>query len=184
MALNTVQALDGYIEVSSKPGRGSIFKIFLPETDNTASKSNDATTDTSLRSNDSNIPTGEGVVLLVDDDNLMRKLTAKLLEKFGYTVISTGNGYDALNLYLEHLQEISCVILDISTQEMSNADTYFALQEINPQVRVIALSDTDQDESSVRLRENGFTDFIRRPFSQETLAKTLKRLTETDIEVS
>ena len=91
-AITTINSLGGCVDVSSKPGRGTIFKIYLPETDNAASKSNDATADSSLNSDEKQIPHGQGLILLVDEDSLMRKVTKKLLEKIGYTVLDTDNG--------------------------------------------------------------------------------------------
>ncbi len=74
-AITTINSLGGCVDVSSKPGRGTIFKIYLPETDNAASKSNDATADSSLNSDEKQIPHGQGLILLVDEDSLMRKVT-------------------------------------------------------------------------------------------------------------
>ena len=119
---------------------------------------------------------GQGLILLVDEDNLMRKVTKKLLEKIGYTVLDTDNGFSALNLYAENIQDVACVILDVSVPQMTNADIYLSLKGMNPDVKVIVFPDSDQDESSTRLRENGFTNFIRKPYSLEMLGKMLQRL--------
>ena len=175
-AITTINSLGGCVDVSSKPGRGTIFKIYLPETDNAASKSNDATADSSLNSDEKQIPHGQGLILLVDEDSLMRKVTKKLLEKIGYTVLDTDNGFSALNLYAENIQDVACVILDVSVPLMTNADIYLSLKGMNPDVKVIVFPDSDQDESSTRLRENGFTNFIRKPYSLEMLGKMLQRL--------
>lgn len=175
-AITTINSLGGCVDVSSKPGRGTIFKIYLPETDNAASKSNDATADSSLNSDEKQIPHGQGLILLVDEDSLMRKVTKKLLEKIGYTVLDTDNGFSALNLYAENIQGVACVILDVSVPQMTNADIYLSLKGMNPDVKVIVFPDSDQDESSTRLRENGFTNFIRKPYSLEMLGKMLQRL--------
>ena len=116
------------------------------------------------------------MILLVDEDSLMRKVTKKLLEKIGYTVLDTDNGFSALNLYAENIQDVACVILDVSVPQMTNADIYLSLKGMNPDVKVIVFPDSDQDESSTRLRENGFTNFIRKPYSLEMLGKMLQRL--------
>ena len=112
------------------------------------------------------------MILLVDEDSLMRKVTKKLLEKIGYTVLDTDNGFSALNLYAENIQDVACVILDVSVPQMTNADIYLSLKGMNPDVKVIVFP----DESSTRLRENGFTNFIRKPYSLEMLGKMLQRL--------
>ena len=116
------------------------------------------------------------MILLVDEDSLMRKVTKKLLEKIGYTVLDTDNGFSALNLYAENIQDVACVVLDVSVPQMTNADIYLSLKGMNPDVKVIVFPDSDQDESSTRLRENGFTNFIRKPYSLEMLGKMLQRL--------
>ena len=175
-AVTAINSLGGCVDVNSKPGRGSIFKIYLPETDNAASKSNDATADSSLNSDEKQIVHGEGLILLVDEDNMMRKITRKLLEKTGYKVIDTDNGYSALNLYAENIQDVVCVILDVSVPQMTNFDIYMSLKGMNPNVNVIVFPDSDQDESSKKLRKEGFTNFIRKPYSLEMLSKMLQRL--------
>ena len=175
-ALTTINSLGGCVDVNSKPGRGTIFKVYLPETDNAASKSNDATADSSLDADEKRIPHGEGLILLVDEDNLMRKVTRKLLEKIGYAVIDTDNGYSALNLYAENMENVVCAILDVSVSQMTNYDIYMSLKGMNPEVDVIVFPDSDQDESSKKLRGEGFGNFIRKPYSLEMLAKMLQRL--------
>ncbi len=91
-------------------------------------------------------------------------------------MLDTDNGFSALNLYAENIQDVACVILDVSVPQMTNADIYLSLKGMNPDVKVIVFPDSDQDESSTRLRENGFTNFIRKPYSLEMLGKMLQRL--------
>ena len=178
-ALTTINSLGGCVDVNSKPGRGTIFKIYIPETDNAASKSNDAATDASLDADEKHIPHGSGLVLLVDEDSMMRKVTRKLLEKIGYSVIDTDNGFSALNLYAENLQEVACVLLDVTVPQMTNYDIYMSLKGMNPDVNVIVFPDSDHDESIGKLRKEGFSNFIRKPISLEMLAKMMQRLIST-----
>ena len=163
-----ITAHKGFIEVSSEPGKGSEFRLYLP-------LSCTAPTELELSTKDKiNNYTGNEGILLVDDEEIIQNMTTALLHNLGYKVFIASNGEAALKLYREHQQEIAAVILDVVMPVMGGMTCLKQLREINPQVKVIIASGFSRSETSSDFINNGAAAFIDKPYRQLTLAKTLK----------
>ncbi|MBM3298647.1 MAG: PAS domain S-box protein, partial [Deltaproteobacteria bacterium] len=114
MVYGIVKEHDGYITCYSEPGRGTTFKIYLPVAK--IERDLDVTTT-------SKIPAfGTETILLVDDEEFIRDLGKRILERFGYTVLTAADGKEALNLYEEEREKISLVILDLIMPKMGGKE--------------------------------------------------------------
>jgi PAS domain S-box-containing protein len=160
----------GYIDVTSKPGKGTTVSIWLPVTDKVVADS--------LQSVGGKITKGSGTVLLVDDEEPICDVTSQLIELLGYRVISATSGWDAIRLYRESREPIDLVILDMIMPEMGGAETFDRLKEIDPNVRVLISSGFSIDESAYGTMARGAKDFIRKPFDMATLSKKIKNALE------
>ena len=172
---NIVNEHGGYIDVNSKAGRGCVFKVYLPEL---AGMSEDSQSEQSfdLKNDDADIVYGQGTVLFVSDDIFMRQLTGRLIGKFGYSVIASDNGFEAVDIYAQDLhgeQSIQCVVMDLGSGLLRNADLVTQIRQLNPQAAVAVLVDSLQSTEANELRELGVTDFIKKPFSLPEFSKTL-----------
>ena len=172
---NIINEHGGYIDVNSKPGRGCVFKIYLPELSGMADDS-DSQQSVDLKSDDSDIVYGHGGVLFVCDDLFMRQLTERLIGKFGYSVVATDNGFEAVDIYAQDLnseQTIQCVVLDLSSGLLRNADLVGQIRQLNPQAPVAVLVDSLQSDEANELRAHGVTEFIKKPYSMPDFSKIL-----------
>jgi len=115
-------------------------------------------------------------VLLVDDDEIVRKAAARILEKMGYTVIHAENGKVALELYESNQHLISFVILDIIMPVLNGRDTLAQMWQINPNVKTLLISAYTRDQKIDDLLEQGSTEFMTKPFDLESLAMGIARL--------
>ncbi|MEJ2286913.1 MAG: PAS domain S-box protein, partial [Desulfobacterales bacterium] len=113
----------GYIEVQSQKGQGSQFNIFLP-----ASAKQVLTTSESVPE----ILKGSGTILMVDDEEMVLDVGARVLKKLGYTVLESTSGRKAVELYEKLQEKINLVVLDIVMPDMGGAEVYQRLKEINP----------------------------------------------------
>ncbi len=175
VAINVINDLGGFIDVNSTPGRGSVFKIYVPElagVDNTATSAN-----ASLDADDSEIVPGHGVILFVNDDIFMRKITKKLLEKLGYTVVDTDNGFEALDIYAQNMSNIKCVLVNINSGHFRNIDICTHLKEMDPDAKAVVMVNSEFDDDAARLHEAGFTDFVKKPYSVPQLSQMLRKYT-------
>ena len=168
---NIVNELNGHLDISSKVGRGTVFKLFLPEAKDAVK--GDGTADDSLNSDDSQIVQGTGKLLLIIDDVLLCNVMAKLFRKLGYEVVPAGNGFQAVNIFAADPDSFKGVIIDISTKYMTAADTLFQLQAIKEDVQVIVAQNSDRDEAIRTLKSHGFHNFIQKPYPVDLISRKL-----------
>ena len=170
-----INGLGGYFDVNSRPGNGTVFKIYLPEMPGASEEAESAQT-SNLTGDDSNIVYGQGNILLVSDDIFLSEITARLMEKFGYSVISCDNGYKALNVYAQSLNTgdpvIHCVVGNLSGF-FRNTDLVNGLKQMNPDCNIAILVDSEGDEEVGPLRELCVNVFIKKPYSMPDFSKVL-----------
>ena len=104
----------GAIAVSSAPGKGSCFTVLFPAAARVSEERPAAPRSTALR--------GSGVVLVVDDEQLVREMAKKALERYGYTVLLAESGLAAIDLLRRHPGDIALVVLDLSMPRMSGEE--------------------------------------------------------------
>src|SRR5262249_15513187 len=128
MVKSIVKELDGNIEVISKIGIGTTFRIFLPASVQGVCKAEHSGINTSG---------GTETILVVDDEETLRYLAKDLLEAYGYNVMLAADGQEALELFLRYKEKIDLVLLDMVMPRMSGRELYHKLLEINPAVKVV-----------------------------------------------
>ena len=167
-----VKSHGGFIDLKSEEGRGTTFTLYFPAS--SAPAPVDAP-DAAKRG----LPMGENeLVLIVDDEDLIREVARNTLERFGYRVLLAQNGTEAIALYALHRTDIAVVITDMAMPVMDGPATILALRTINPDVRIIGSS----GQGGTSLMKTGQTDaaqltyFIPKPYTAETLLRTIARV--------
>jgi len=162
---------DGFIEVRSEEGEGSIITIYLPEYSGEANEQeNEVEPDYSEQ-----IPLGEGMILVVDDEEVMRRTAANILKKLGYTVITANDGEEAVAIFQEKSTQIILTLLDYSMPKMSGRDAYLSMKKVNPNIKAILVSGFNDDRINETLTV-GINGFIKKPYSMVGLAQEVKRV--------
>lgn len=173
---NIINGLGGYFDISSRSGNGTVFKIYLPEMPGVSEEAESEQT-SNLKGDDSNIVYGEGTVLFVSDDIFLSDITVKLMEHFGYSVISCDNGFKALQIYADALNSgepvIQCVVSSLTSGLIRDLDLVSNLKQMNPACNIAVLVNSEQDEGIEPLREQGVNDFIRKPYSMPEFSRVL-----------
>ncbi len=169
-ALRIMKAHGGFININSKVGRGTEFNIYLPaiESEAISPMENEAT----------DMPAGDGEMVLIADNELAMRVTAQsTLEVFGYRVMTSGDGVEAVRLYAQNKDEIGIVLLDMDMPNMDGLETASELLRIDPQVKIIAVSGSDAEAGLAELAKNGkLKAFIRKPYTVERLLRTLAEI--------
>ena len=161
-----VQQSGGQIFVYSEPGRGTTFKIYLPSAEDKVGVTQEASAEGAL-------PRHEGVtVLLVEDDDLMRKLAGHMLQDHGYGVLEAKDGASAL-AQLDGKKTVDLVLTDVVMRGMSGPDLVLRLMQSHPEIRVVYMSGyTGELLAGDHGLANGIT-LLEKPFTRTALLKTI-----------
>jgi two-component system cell cycle sensor histidine kinase/response regulator CckA len=160
-----VQQNDGQIEVRSAPGQGSSFSIYLPRSQEKVS-----TTVAEGRL----VAGGGETVLVVEDEELVRKLAARLLRRLGYRVLTAGSGPEALALVDQQDEPFELLLTDIVMPLMNGWELAETLTARSPTTKVLFTSGYTSDV----IAKHGVLDqdvrFIAKPYTRETLAAKIR----------
>jgi two-component system, cell cycle sensor histidine kinase and response regulator CckA len=116
---------------------------------------------------------GNGTILLVDDENMVLEVGARVLEKLHYAVLTAGNGQDAVALFARHADRIVLVILDMNMPGMSGGVVFEELRKLKPDVKVLLTSGYGLDGQTQTLLASGGCGFVQKPFSIAVLTQKL-----------
>jgi two-component system, cell cycle sensor histidine kinase and response regulator CckA len=118
-------------------------------------------------------------VLLVDDEPSVRRIGERALEAAGVRVLSAKDGLEAVQLYREHRQEIGLVVLDLTMPVMSGVETFHALVELNPAVRVLLSSGYHSDDAAQSFGDSAPVGYIQKPYRVGALLDAVRRVLQS-----
>jgi PAS domain S-box-containing protein len=169
-SLAIIKSHGGFIRVHSEPGKGTRFKIYLP---GTSPGAGDIPAEVEQQ-----MPRGHGErILVIDDEDSVRRITQQTLKAFGYEVILASDGTEAVGIYAKRSNDIAAVLTDMTMPIMDGPATIQVLKRLNPEVRIIAasgLTNTGKAQASAL----GVTHFLPKPYTAEALLRTLSRILE------
>jgi two-component system, chemotaxis family, CheB/CheR fusion protein len=165
-----VRGHQGMLQVSSRPGEGSSFRMLLPavNAEKISSPPKAATLD--LR--------GGGLVLLIDDEDIVLQTTRTILERNGYRVVTAANGQLGVEAVRKHKEELAAIILDLTMPVMGGEEALGHIKKIAPSVPVILSSGYDASQAIARFGENQLAGFLHKPSTVEAMLLTVKSVVE------
>ncbi|HET97817.1 MAG TPA: response regulator [Desulfurivibrio alkaliphilus] len=149
--------------------QSSTFSIYLPQMER-ADQAEAAKEDIPA------IESGSGLILVVDDDPVVRQLAEEALKILGYQVLTAADGLEALEVYRQHQAEIRAVLLDMAMPVMSGREAFLELQKINPDILVVMSSGFRQDERLEEVMQRGARAFLQKPYDLTSLAQTMTQV--------
>jgi CheY-like chemotaxis protein len=156
----------GAILVRSTPGKGSSFTVLFPSGRNPADQLPAPAPRAALL--------GSGVVLVVDDEAVVREMAKKVLERHGYTVLMADSGTAAIDVFRRHPAGIALVLLDLSMPNMNGEETLPELRKIRPETKVIVSSGYSEAETMALFRGQQVSGFVQKPYTSTGLAEKVK----------
>jgi two-component system, cell cycle sensor histidine kinase and response regulator CckA len=177
LGLSTVYGIikqsGGHVSVFSEPGRGSTFKVYLPPHIDT-SESNPM-----LGPAMSRIPRGSETIVLVDDDEGVRAVARRILQRAGYTVLSAPDGVEAIRLIGESGGDVRLLVTDVVMPGLGGRDLVTHVRDSYPELRVLFVSGYTEEG----IRRHGVLDtesaFLEKPFTAERLAQKVREVLDT-----
>lgn len=155
----------GCISVQSKEGKGSMFEMLIPAglSDNEQER---------LKDDEVDLPGGNETLLLVDDEDVIRRMSKRLLEKYGYHVLLARDGEEAIHIFQE--QKIDLVILDMIMPIMDGFRTLHRMKELDPDVKALLFTGNITEEGRKQCMDMGFQGLVTKPFETADFIHTVR----------
>jgi signal transduction histidine kinase/ActR/RegA family two-component response regulator len=167
--LGIVRGHQGALKVYSEVGRGSTFKLFLPCAAGTSEAVPDAPpADTAWR--------GRGHVLIIDDEEPVRTIAARMLATLGFTTEAAADGREGVQKYRASPYRYRLVLLDLTMPHMDGEATFRQLRQINPGVKVLLMSGYSEQEAVGPFTGKGLAGFVQKPFEVERIIHALRQV--------
>lgn len=190
MVYGFVKQTGGFVYVDSAAGEGTTFRIFLPryvpgrgqpaevpEAEPPALATAMAAVDEMVRTTATDL-TGQGTILLVEDEEGLRALNGRGLISRGYSVLEAGNGVEALEVLEQNDGRVDLVVSDVVMPEMDGPTLLKELRKRNPQLKIIFVSGYAEDAFEKNLPEGGQFAFLPKPFTLKQLVAKVKETLE------
>jgi two-component system, cell cycle sensor histidine kinase and response regulator CckA len=168
-AYGIIKSHGGFINVSSQKGQGTTFTVHLPASDKEAPA-------LGVPGSSASLVCGGETILLVDDEDMIRKVASEMLARLGYSVLEARSGKEAINQLTTHREEVAIVILDLIMPGMSGSETYDHLKAIRSNIRVLLSSGYSVSGEATKIINRGCEGFIQKPFDINKLSIKIREI--------
>ncbi len=165
---------NGFVRVDSEIGRGTTFHLYFPAPIRfvqPVEKTQGSLVD---------IPGGSESILIVEDEEPLLNVLSGLLKSKGYRVYVAHDGFEAVETYEEHRNDIAVVVSDLGLPKMTGQDAFLRMKSVNPRVKVIFGTGYLDPELKTELLNLGAKGFLAKPYSQDELLKRIRDLIDSD----
>ncbi|HEX6188831.1 MAG TPA: PAS domain S-box protein [Pyrinomonadaceae bacterium] len=173
LGLSTVYGIvkqsGGNIWVYSEPGRGTTFKIYLPRIDDMAEEYRRTVDDEQLTQ-------GTETILLVEDEEMLRKLARQTLKGYGYHILEASNGDEAIAVCNQYQGAIDLLLTDVIMPRLNGRELSNCLLQSRPKLRVLFMSGYTDDAIVHQGVLEESANFIQKPFPPDSLAKKVREV--------
>ncbi len=159
MVYGIVKAHKGFIDVESKVGSGTTFTVYIPATDTVPVNVPVAGTHTA----------GHGLILVVDDEEVVRKLTYEILHRAGYEVVTAAGTNDAVAWYRSHPSGADLAIIDMVMPGLDGLECFRELKKVSPEIRAILSTGYGLDGHAQEALDAGMVGYVQKPYHTQDL---------------
>ena len=160
-----VRGHNGALKVYSRPGHGTSFKVLFPATGGEAERKAPLVAARSGKNE---------LILVIDDEELIRRTAKSMLERHGYSVAVAMNGKEGVRIFQGLADNVAVVLLDMTMPVMSGEEAFGHLKAIKPSAKIILSSGYNEAEAVRRFSGKGLSGFIQKPYSSSELMEKLK----------
>jgi signal transduction histidine kinase/CheY-like chemotaxis protein len=162
-----VRGHKGAIRLSSELGVGTTFRVFFP--------ASGALIAAPAREPAAASERASGMVLVVDDEELVRTLARRMLESAGLSVLTAGGWREAVRLLGEHPDQVGCVLLDLTMPDLDGAETLRELRRIRADLPVVLSSGCNEEAATEQFAGTEPAGFVQKPYELEVLLAQVRR---------
>jgi len=166
-AYGIIKGHGGIIHVYSEKGHGTTFTIYLPASDKEAADGIAVAPD---------MMPGQETILLVDDEKMIREVTAEILEDLGYKVLMAGSGEEAVEIYRTRGERIHLVLMDMIMPGLGGGEAFDRIKAVNPDVKVILSSGYSLEGRAQGIMGRGVKAFLQKPFRFADLSQKIREV--------
>ncbi len=164
-SLAIVKSHGGFINVYSEVGKEAVFKVYLPVV---------KTTEVQKMDEQLELLVGHGeLILVVDDEAMVRQITSSILETHGYRVLTANDGAEAIKVYTQNREKIKVVLMDMMMPVMDGQACIRALRKVNPDIKIIAVSGLAENGKLAKATVTHVKAFLPKPYAAKRLLKTI-----------
>lgn len=161
----------GLVNVYTELERGTIFRVYLPETSGVP--------ETLDRAENVKASRGTETILVAEDHEALRALAQEALTYQGYRVLLARDGREAVRVFEAHSKEVSLVLLDVVMPGLGGPDAYSQMSSINPKLPVIFTTGYGEESASLRARLEKGAAFLQKPYLARTLSQTVRTMLDS-----
>jgi two-component system, cell cycle sensor histidine kinase and response regulator CckA len=166
-----ISQADGYIDVDSAPGRGAVFRIFLPRVESRAGVQKPSAAP--------KLPQNSETVLLVEDEEEVRSAVGESLQMRGYSVLRARHGREALMICRRHEGPIHLLLTDVVMPQMTGPELAQRISLLRPEIKVLYVSGYTSDALAQHNMIAPGTAFLQKPFTPEALARQVRAVLDS-----
>jgi two-component system cell cycle sensor histidine kinase/response regulator CckA len=159
---------DGFIDVESQRGHGTIFRLYFPvpaEVTSTTRVQGERMME---------VAGGTETILFAEDEDGLAMLMKTLFESKGYNVILAKNGVEAIQLYAENKSDISVAFLDVGLPKLDGTTVFTTVREINPRQKVVLASGYMDPDQKSELFKAGLSEFVQKPYMPNEVLRKIR----------
>ncbi|MCD6287775.1 MAG: response regulator, partial [Candidatus Hydrogenedentes bacterium] len=165
--LGIVRLHKGYIDIASEVGNGTRVDMYLPTTSKQVSS-------TSVIYKPQH--NGAGTILVVDDEDTIRRMAADILSRVGYTVILARDGSEGVRAYSQHNGKIDAVVLDYKMPRMNGIETSYHIRRLDPQARILLATGCAERDTVDDFALDTIDDMLFKPFKHSELTGAIQKI--------
>jgi CheY-like chemotaxis protein len=174
-AWGIARAHDGYLFIESEPGRGTTVRMYLPLISPSQIRPPQPLPPLPQQAKES-MASANGLVLYVDDDQVVRMIGRRMLEHEGYQVLEAGGGTEAVAMVQEHGDELLGVVLDYAMPDMDGNLALIEMRKIRPDMPVLLVSGFLQEQAVAHFLTEKPNGFLQKPFHREEFIESVARI--------
>ncbi len=171
--MGIVQSHHGHVRIRTAPGEGTAFRVVLPAVAGVADPAPRRVSGAGWR--------GRGTVLVAEDEEGVREVVGRMLERLGFQVLMAANGVEAIRVLDAHDGPLSAVLLDLSMPRMGGQEAFHHLRERSPDLPVVLMSGYTEQEVAAKILDGagGATGFLQKPFLPDDLSSVLRHVSQS-----